>query len=191
MAKDARGMTRNDWTDLAKAISEASREHKQEIDAELEDLYPGWMDQADAATMDMRQHVRTWAAMQGPERVRWEPGPERFLDILYGQFLRLATGLADGRTRHCKHVNPELTVPSVALIFWDRIDCRNCAGKFGRPQLSQIEEFTCDLCRKYIADGCLHPVMVQFGPVVLVASACHDCRGGREAAHGIDRKERV
>ena len=97
-------------------------------------------------------------------------------DQLYGHFLRVMVGLANGTVPHCPHIRLGAPRPAIMVVFAPSIDCHSCFPLRPRPRLDEREEHTCDLCRSYRPHQTIHHVMPQCGPFMLVAGMCDTCR---------------
>ena len=95
---------------------------------------------------------------------------------LFGHFMRVLAGFAEGTVPHCKHIRLDAPRPAIVVVFAPSIDCHRCYPLRPRPRLTEREEHTCDMCRGYAPGQTINAVFPQCGPFMLVAGMCDPCR---------------
>jgi hypothetical protein len=172
-----------DWAPLSERIRAITDGREAQFRAEAETAAPGFLDQLEAATADSSRHYAEFiqsARAAAPGRCgEADPGnvPQQVLDQVTGLYLRVMTEVATGERVRCKHITLEAPRPAIACVHANWIYCRACYfRRAARPQLSEREEHTCDLCGTYRAGQTMHGLYPQVGPVMLIVGICPACR---------------
>ncbi len=181
-----------DWAPLSRQIRTITDGRETQLRAEIETVAPGFLDQLDAAAADGAQSYAEFChAAKARSPGRWgETDPrklsQQFLDQVTGLFVRVMTELATGERTHCGHVSLHAPGPAVACVHADWICCRSCfaRGNATRPQLTEREEHTCDLCGIWRTGQTMHGLYPQVGPVMLIIGVCPACHNQLQTAGG-------
>ena len=138
-------------------------------------------DQAQAATAQARRNLHN--ALGLPD----EPSPRGSSPLFDELFDRYATA------PRCEHLMARPVQPWTMALPWGEWYCNTCAPKFAAANrgkwLGDLEEFTCDRCRRYVS-GELQVTIVRQDMWVIVLSMCRRCAawatecGAREITPG-------
>src|SRR5207249_836515 len=139
------------------------------------DRHPGFGDQFAAATADARRRYAQFGrrvAADNPDRYsEADPRdvPPQVMDQVTGLYYRVIAELAAGKRRRCAHISLGAPRPAVACIYDDWICCHPCVPRYARrPQLTEREEHTCDLCGTFRPGQTMDSLQTGVGPVMLI-----------------------
>jgi hypothetical protein len=177
-----------DWAPLSRRVGAVIDGRGTQLRAEIEAARPGFLDQLAAATADgARASAELAAEIEAAGRgtgIDPRQVPRQILDQVHGLYMRVISELQAGERKHCGHISLDAPVPAIACVHADWIYCRRCyPRKVTRPQLSEREEYTCDLCGTYRHGQTMDGIYPQMGPVMLLIGICPACseriRGGQ------------
>lgn len=178
-----RSLRGKDWAPLSRQISSITAGRETQLADEINRLAPGFLDQLEAANAElaglgreMRRNARETYAGRFTEADPHDV-PASVAEQIAGLYLRVITELATGERTHCGHISLEKPRPAIAAVHSDTAYCRRCftSGKATRPQLTEREEHTCDLCGSYRHKQTMDAVNAQVGPFLLIIGICPRC----------------
>lgn len=144
----------------------------------------GLQDQIEAATAQARQRFATALGLP-PDR--YTRGSSPFLDEFLDRYMT-------PDTPRCAHLRARPIQPAYLALPFAAWRCQECmsalAAQRPRPRADEIEEYTCDRCRRYLPTEELTPAVLRQDMWIVAASLCARCKadgkrlGAQELALG-------
>lgn len=132
-------------------------------------------DQIQAAITHSRQMVNNVLGVPG----------HRPQDHLPDWVMELFDRFTTPTTPRCAHIARRPMQPWFLTVWEGTWRCRRCAVMASRVHLSQIEEGTCDLCRRYVRPERLTPTVLRSDIWILTLATCPACVRRIQDAGGI------